>query len=86
MNLILLAAGNGRRLKSNLPKVLHEICGRSMICRVLDITQKLKNLNTTIVVQKDHNLIKENIKKNIDENKVFHFAIQNEQLGTGRRC
>ena len=83
MNLILLAAGNGRRMKSNLPKVLHEICGRSMICRVLDITQKLKNLNTTIVVQKDHNLIKENINKNIDEKKVFHFAIQNEQLGTG---
>jgi bifunctional UDP-N-acetylglucosamine pyrophosphorylase/glucosamine-1-phosphate N-acetyltransferase len=33
---VILAAGKGTRLKSDLPKVLHEVCGRPMLAYVFD--------------------------------------------------
>ncbi|MCU0650989.1 MAG: NTP transferase domain-containing protein [Candidatus Omnitrophica bacterium] len=39
---IILAAGKGTRMKSDLPKVLHPVCGRAMILYVLDLAKALK--------------------------------------------
>lgn len=39
---IILAAGKSTRMKSEIPKVLHPICGRPMICYVLDLVKGLK--------------------------------------------
>jgi len=46
---IVLAAGKGTRMKSELPKVLHRACGRSLIGWVLDGAEPL-NADETVVV------------------------------------
>ena len=50
MNIVILAAGMGRRMKSSLPKVLHQICSRPMICHVLDAIATFKESNIVVVV------------------------------------
>ena len=50
MNIVILAAGKGRRMKSSLPKVLHQICGRPMICHVLDAIATFKESNIVVVI------------------------------------
>jgi bifunctional UDP-N-acetylglucosamine pyrophosphorylase/glucosamine-1-phosphate N-acetyltransferase len=53
---IVLAAGEGTRMKSTRPKVLHEIAGRSLLGHVLHATSALESQSTTVVVGsgKDH--------------------------------
>jgi len=47
---IILAAGKGTRMKSDLPKVLHTVCGRSMILYMLDLVKALKVTKHVIVL------------------------------------
>src|SRR5665213_1824764 len=47
---IVLAAGEGTRLKSAHPKVLHEIAGRPMVRHVLDAVQPLDPVETIVVI------------------------------------
>ena len=47
---IVLAAGEGTRMKSTRPKVLHEIAGRSLLGHVLHATSALSSQSTTVVV------------------------------------
>ncbi|MDN5842839.1 MAG: NTP transferase domain-containing protein, partial [Alcaligenaceae bacterium] len=42
LNIIILAAGLGKRMQSDLPKVLHPIAGRPMLAHVLDRARELK--------------------------------------------
>ena len=37
---VVLAAGKGTRMKSDLPKVLHEVCGRPMLAYVLEASRR----------------------------------------------
>lgn len=73
---IVLAAGKGTRMKSDLPKVLHPVCGKPM---VEHITDHLKNLNIDeIVTVVGH-------KKEMIQNQLgtsVQYAVQEEQLGT----
>jgi len=46
---IILAAGKGTRMKSEIPKVMHPLCGRPMLAYVLDLAETLK-LDRTIVI------------------------------------
>lgn len=48
--IIILAAGRGERMKSSLPKVLHQVCGRPMLGYVLDLAQSLKVKKSVIVL------------------------------------
>ena len=52
---IIMAAGKGTRMKSELPKVLHPLNGRAMLMYVLDIARSLKPRRLIVVVgyQKD---------------------------------
>jgi len=50
---IILAAGEGTRLKSARPKVLHEIAGQPMICHVIDALRPLEPAETVIVRGRD---------------------------------
>lgn len=74
---IILAAGEGKRMKSKLPKVLHKICGKSMIDYVIDAV-KTANINEfAVVVGHGGDIVKKHLGDNI---KTIY---QDKQLGTG---
>ncbi len=47
---IVLAAGEGTRMKSDLPKVLHQVCGKPLIRHVLDVVKSVRSLKTYVVL------------------------------------
>jgi len=50
LSVLVLAAGQGTRMKSALPKVLHPICGRPLLEHVLTAVRGLKPEGTAVVV------------------------------------
>lgn len=78
---IVLGAGKGTRMKSNLPKVLHEIFAKPLLGWVLDSINKLPYENESIVIigHGAHD-VEEYLNKNY---KYARTALQKEQLGTG---
>ncbi len=79
LNIVILAAGMGKRMKSNLPKVLHEIAGRPMLSHVLDGTSSLQPDSVTVVV--GHGA--DTVKAAYQDRTGLQFALQQPQLGTG---
>ena len=76
---VILAAGKGTRMKSNTPKVLHEIYGKSLLGYVLDSVKDITNENFVIV---GHHA--EDVEKYVEENyKNAKTVLQSPQLGTG---
>ena len=75
---VILAAGAGTRMKSELPKVLHEVCGRPMVSHV--ISQAKKAGAETIIAVIGHGA--EQVKEGLKEEEIL-FALQEKQLGTG---
>lgn len=78
----ILAAGEGKRMNSVIPKVLHTINGTPMLVKIIKQTILLNPTNIIIVVGKHENLIK-NCLKNYFNLDLFTFINQHEQLGTG---
>ncbi len=76
MAAVILAAGKGTRMKSDLPKVLHEIAGRSMLHHVLSTVSSLSPKSTVVVVGPDMSQV-------ADAATGATIAIQQEALGTG---
>ena len=74
---VILAAGQGTRMKSKLYKVLHPVCGKPMVDHVL--TQIEKNDMDQIVTVIGHGA--EMVKKTLKER--TNYVVQSEQLGTG---
>jgi bifunctional UDP-N-acetylglucosamine pyrophosphorylase/glucosamine-1-phosphate N-acetyltransferase len=74
---IILAAGKGERMKSPLPKVLHQICSRPMLGYVLDLVKELKVKDFTVVLGYKH----EDVKKFLEPK--TKTALQKKILGTG---
>lgn len=72
----ILAAGQGTRMKSRLPKVLHPICGKPMICHVVDRAQELNASAITVVVGVGGEEVRSALGPGLD------YAEQTEQLGT----
>ena len=77
---IILAAGKGTRMKSALPKVLHEIAGRPMLGHVMAAAAEAGAQEVLLVTAPDQDAVR----SYADEQgiKTTH-AIQQEQLGTG---
>lgn len=50
MNIVILAAGMGKRMNSALPKVLHPVAGRPMLAHVLDTARTLSPTRLVVVV------------------------------------
>lgn len=73
---IILAAGKGTRLKSDVPKVLHQVCGRPMIEYVLDITRTLRSLKTYVVTGHGADQVEKTIGDEVE------FVLQPQLLGT----
>ena len=59
LNIIILAAGNGKRMQSNLPKVMHKVGGKTMLEHVLISANKLKPKTINVVVNPKIEYIKE---------------------------
>src|SRR3954471_13265892 len=77
-HVVILAAGQGTRMKSALPKVLHRIGGRSLIEHVLRTAEALKPATVTTIVGHRAEVVREHLawRPNIG------FALQEPQLGT----
>ena len=78
MNIVILAAGMGKRMNSDLPKVLHSLAGKPLLAHVLDTARSL-NPGRLIVVYGHGG---EQVQKRITENDLA-FVKQEPQLGTG---
>ena len=76
---ILLAAGHGKRMKSDKAKVLHEVCGRPMIRYVVDAVREAGAEEIVVVVGAGADQVRSAL---ANEPKVT-FAEQKRQLGTG---
>ena len=78
LSVIIVGAGKGTRMKSNLSKLLHKVGNLEMINHVINTAKQL-DTEEICVVCSEENI--EEIKKNIDENIIT--TIQYERLGTG---
>jgi bifunctional UDP-N-acetylglucosamine pyrophosphorylase/glucosamine-1-phosphate N-acetyltransferase len=74
---VLLAAGQGTRMKSDLPKVLHPLCGRPMVWHVLEALKPATTEKPVVVA--GHGA--EAVQKYLGE--VSNCVLQEPQLGTG---
>ena len=73
---IIMAAGKGKRMKSNLPKVLHNLAGKPILNYVLDTVDQLEVKRKILIVGYKSNKIRELIGDKIE------YVEQKEQLGT----
>lgn len=75
---LILAAGQGTRIKSDLPKVLHKVCGKEMVNHVIDTMRKANIEDINVIIGKGADLVKEKT-----SSRNVSYALQEEQLGTG---
>lgn len=75
----ILAAGRGTRMKSNLPKVLHSLGGRSLVERVLRSSSEIEPFRRMVIVGYRGDLVKRALQPFGD----LEFVEQPQQLGTG---
>jgi len=79
LNVVILAAGKGTRMKSNLPKVLHPIAGRPLLAHVLETARALpESQRLNVVIGHGAGLIEQQLAA-----ADIQFIQQTEQLGTG---
>ena len=81
VSVVILAAGQGTRMKSKLPKVLHEISGKSMLFYAIEAAQKISD-DITVVLFHEAKMIEDKIKENYT-NINFHIQDALNFPGTG---
>lgn len=74
---IILAAGRGTRMRSEIPKVLHKVCGKPVLEYVLDIVRSLRSLKTYVVTGYGSQKVKEAVGEGVE------CVVQEKLLGTG---
>ncbi len=75
---VILAAGKGTRMKSELPKVLHKVCGKTMLDYSISLSQSCGMFPAVVIVGYKSSLV---IKETGNEGVLY--ALQKKQLGTG---
>ena len=75
---LIMAAGKGTRMKSDLAKVLHKINNRPMVHYVIDIANEIESQKIVLIIGHQKEKVKDECK-----NYEIEFAIQDQQLGTG---
>jgi bifunctional UDP-N-acetylglucosamine pyrophosphorylase/glucosamine-1-phosphate N-acetyltransferase len=78
LGIIVLAAGEGTRMRSSLPKVLHAICGRPLLGHVLAVADALDSAATVVVLATD---TIEQVRARFGDR--YEYSVQAERLGTG---
>ena len=79
VDIIILAAGQGKRMQSSLPKVLQSLGGKPLLQHVIDTCSKLEKVKLHIVVGGQKKLIQ----SSISAPKSTNWVVQKNQLGTG---
>ncbi|OZI21300.1 UDP-N-acetylglucosamine diphosphorylase/glucosamine-1-phosphate N-acetyltransferase [Bordetella genomosp. 9] len=79
LNVVILAAGLGKRMQSDLPKVLHTLAGRPMLRHVVDSARALNPARIVVVVGHGADRVQAAFKDQPD----LSFALQQPQHGTG---
>ncbi|AIQ15310.1 bifunctional N-acetylglucosamine-1-phosphate uridyltransferase/glucosamine-1-phosphate acetyltransferase [Paenibacillus sp. FSL H7-0357] len=74
---VVLAAGQGKRMKSKLYKVLHPVCGKPMVGHVLDTVKATGSQRTVVIVGHGAEQVKAHIGQDAE------YVLQETQLGTG---
>src|SRR6476620_2869580 len=78
LDVVVLAAGQGKRMRSDLPKVLHPLAGRALLAHVIDTARALAPRKTIVV----HGHGAERVRAALPEADL-DWVLQGEQLGTG---
>src|SRR5712671_4715873 len=76
---IVLAAGEGTRMQSSIPKVMHPVAGQSLLAHVLGAAPKGAGASLAVVIGPDHGPVAEEVKRTRPDATTF---IQRERLGT----
>ncbi len=78
LDIVILAAGQGTRMRSALPKVLHPVAGKPMLGHVIDTARALAPRKIHVVIGHGAERVRERLAAD-----DIHFVLQAEQLGTG---
>src|SRR5690606_24049195 len=78
LDIVILAAGQGTRMRSALPKVLHPVAGKSMLGHVIDTARQLNPRSIQVVIGHGADAVRERLAAD-----DLSFVLQGEQLGTG---
>lgn len=86
MYTIILAGGLGKRMESDIPKVLHTVNGIPMICKVIQEAFKINTKEIIIVVGRHKEMIKNTIEKNCNKHecKRITYIVQKDQEINGK--
>ena len=71
---IVLAAGEGTRMRSALPKVLHAVAGRSLLAHVLGAVSAARATATAVVIGPHHEAVAAEVKRSLPECRMFRAA------------
>ena len=80
---VILAAGKGTRMNSDLPKVMHPVMGRPMVHWVVDAARAAGATKVVLVIGHGADLVRDYFAKQADLAGKVEFALQEKQLGTG---
>ena len=78
MNIVILAAGQGKRMHSNLPKVLHPLAGKALVSHVIDTARSLSPQTLCLVYGHGGDTVRTTL-----DAPDLSWALQEPQLGTG---
>src|SRR5690242_13209584 len=78
LHVVILAAGQGKRMHSDLPKVLHPLAGRPLLAHAIEAAQGLEPASLTVVVGHGAAQVREKL-----SGLPLKWALQERQLGTG---
>ena len=78
MNVVILAAGMGKRMQSSLPKVLHPLAGKALLSHVIDTARSLNAASICVIYGHGGEQVLSNVAAD-----DLRFAKQEPQLGTG---
>ncbi|MDP2679896.1 MAG: bifunctional UDP-N-acetylglucosamine diphosphorylase/glucosamine-1-phosphate N-acetyltransferase GlmU [Rhodoferax sp.] len=83
VDVVIMAAGKGTRMKSKLPKVLHQLAGRALVQHVVDTAAALSARQVTVVTGHGADEVEAVLKASNNGAFVLNFVRQEPQLGTG---
>ncbi|WP_295956607.1 bifunctional UDP-N-acetylglucosamine diphosphorylase/glucosamine-1-phosphate N-acetyltransferase GlmU [Rhodoferax sp.] len=85
VDVVIMAAGKGTRMKSKLPKVLHTLAGRALLAHVVDTASSLQPRNVVVITGHGATEVEAALPGYICDGAEFsvNFARQEPQLGTG---